>query len=446
MISRKKRILFFIFFLLFFLISAPLLVSYTAGYRFHVPTRQFIKTGILSISSFPKNATVFLQEKKEGPTPLFLQHLFPGDYVVRLEKNEYIPWEKRLQVKGNTTTFAENIVLFLKTLPQPIFRQKESFLFHPLTKIVLTLKEQASWLEVWKTSFSQTYPTILLRLPASAKDQLHFSWSANGSFLFIKQDGSVPSWILIDLKTNKQIVLPKTLAIQHMYWDPDLDAILYIASANGLQKMQVEQGVLSEAFPEISLGIERENQWLFLKKMETGLGLYRKDKNQISEELLATVPQGTYLFQSAPASFVLLEEQQTHRFFLLDTKGTDLPLLLSVNTNYPVWNPQNPLELLYATGFELHIYHADTHTDELLTRLSNPVEKAHWYPKGQVVLYQEGNKIYSLERDQRDKRIVFLLAEMEEITDFWIDENGKSLFLVGTQDGKTGLFERKLQK
>jgi len=112
MLSSRVRFFLYLFFLALFFLSAPLIVLYTAGYRFHFDTHQFVKTGVLSVSSIPKHAKLFLDQKPQGDTPVFLNNVFPGTHRLSLQKEGYLPWEKTLLVKGNETTTAEDIVLF----------------------------------------------------------------------------------------------------------------------------------------------------------------------------------------------------------------------------------------------------------------------------------------------------------------------------------------------
>ncbi|MCX7661561.1 MAG: hypothetical protein N2Z79_02610, partial [Candidatus Omnitrophica bacterium] len=55
-----RKIFFWIFFFAF-VITLPLVLFYSLGYRFNPYLKHFQKTGIISIKSFPQNAEVYLQ-------------------------------------------------------------------------------------------------------------------------------------------------------------------------------------------------------------------------------------------------------------------------------------------------------------------------------------------------------------------------------------------------
>jgi len=75
-------------------------------------------TGNLDITSVPSGANVFLDDDLQGPTPLSIVNLEPGQYTVRIEKSNYQTWNGTFNVTtGNTTVV--NAVLTPITTPTP---------------------------------------------------------------------------------------------------------------------------------------------------------------------------------------------------------------------------------------------------------------------------------------------------------------------------------------
>ena len=107
-----QPIIFFVF-VLAFLITAPLVVLHTAGYRYQLHGNKILKTGVLSISSFPRGATLLIDDHEESMrTPAVIENVLPGIHTISLKKEGYLPWNKSLEVSSGSTTFAENVVLF----------------------------------------------------------------------------------------------------------------------------------------------------------------------------------------------------------------------------------------------------------------------------------------------------------------------------------------------
>lgn len=94
-----RRAVYWALFVLFFVV-APTLVFYSLGYQFDVQSKKFLKTGALSIKTFPKGATVSLNnEKLTDATPCTLRDLLPRQYSLILEKEGFYPYQIPVEVK-----------------------------------------------------------------------------------------------------------------------------------------------------------------------------------------------------------------------------------------------------------------------------------------------------------------------------------------------------------
>ncbi len=94
-IQLAKRIFFIItFFGIIFLI-----IAFARGYRPSLKEKKLVSTGILTISSLPKSAQVFLNGELKGITDVNLT-LPPGKYLVEVKKDGYLPWKKEITLKG----------------------------------------------------------------------------------------------------------------------------------------------------------------------------------------------------------------------------------------------------------------------------------------------------------------------------------------------------------
>jgi len=117
--SLAVRRLVFYLLLTLFLIIAPLLLAYTAGYRWSQKQNRIVKTGAMLITSHPEGAAILVNGEITGRrTPFLLMKLLPGSYEITLEKENYHRWEKNLLVESGRTTFAHTIPLFLRSIPQ----------------------------------------------------------------------------------------------------------------------------------------------------------------------------------------------------------------------------------------------------------------------------------------------------------------------------------------
>lgn len=105
-----KKLLYSISAFLFIITLTYLIVSYGKGYRFDLQKKSFTPTGILSLSSSPDGASVWINDKLTTATNASIS-LQPGWYTIRIGKSGYIPWEKSMRVQGEVVSRAEALLI-----------------------------------------------------------------------------------------------------------------------------------------------------------------------------------------------------------------------------------------------------------------------------------------------------------------------------------------------
>jgi hypothetical protein len=109
MTLRSRRILFYTVFIAFLAISY-VAVMYAQGYKYSFSERKFIRTGAISLK-INKDAKVFMEDKLIGSTSFIgntfgVDRLLPGQYTIRLQKDDYSVWQKKITVQeGHVTDF-----------------------------------------------------------------------------------------------------------------------------------------------------------------------------------------------------------------------------------------------------------------------------------------------------------------------------------------------------
>lgn len=87
--------------------TSAAIIAYGRGYRIGVRDNQLIKpTGLVSATSDPIGAQVFVEgELKTATNNTF--NIDPNWYSVKISKEGYIPWEKKLRVQGEVVSRAD---------------------------------------------------------------------------------------------------------------------------------------------------------------------------------------------------------------------------------------------------------------------------------------------------------------------------------------------------
>lgn len=100
--SLKKRLLYRVLLTLFFVITVPILILYSSGYR--LGDQLFlVKTGGMYIDTNKSGTEVYLDGKfvKEATIfkrGFFIQNLKPGTYDISVKKEGYSTWKKQVSV------------------------------------------------------------------------------------------------------------------------------------------------------------------------------------------------------------------------------------------------------------------------------------------------------------------------------------------------------------
>ena len=92
-----------------FLIATPFLVLFARGFTFDWHSHRIVKTGTMVVKTDPTGAVVYLDSHKQASTtPTNIRFLAPKDYDVRIEKDGYQAWTKRLSVRPQLVTWAND--------------------------------------------------------------------------------------------------------------------------------------------------------------------------------------------------------------------------------------------------------------------------------------------------------------------------------------------------
>ncbi len=395
--SKRLRRFIFLAFSIVFLILAPLIVLYTAGYRYNFGTGSIVQTGVLSLTSTPKSARVSLDGKLLGSTtPTVFKNIFPGEHTIRLEKDGYTSWEKHLTVESRQTAFVENAVLFLNETPTLIRETTFTAVrVNPTrSKAVYTIT-QGQWAEIWVHDLIIGTESLVSRLPITTNTQIQFQWLDNDTILSIEaMNGEKSTSTQIDVTTNTPVD-----------WKSDSDIVL----TNRMDDVVVSR---------------RQNE---------------------TDMILAYLPYGDYQLIETAVDVIFLKEKNEDRIVLVRSLGGDQPILLNTHATSWQWEPSGT-RLLYSDGFDLHVFDVRTQSDETLTRLSYAITNVSWIPGLPVVLYAQNDAIYAIEFDHRDYRIVTQVASGTNIQSFTTNSDGNTLYFFGTVGDKTGLFSKRLEK
>lgn len=110
----KVRILVFLVTIIVISVFGTMMFLYAKGYRFDTKRTKIMVSGLLILKSDPEGAQILINGEPKGVTNTNLS-LEPNTYDVTIEKEGYLPWNKRLNVEKEIVTQAT--AHLFKTVP-----------------------------------------------------------------------------------------------------------------------------------------------------------------------------------------------------------------------------------------------------------------------------------------------------------------------------------------
>jgi hypothetical protein len=444
--DKKIRLILFLTFLLAFLISAPLVVLYTAGYRLDLGAGQIVHTGVLNISSIPKGVSVYVDGVLQPDrSPAVFDTVYPGEHLITLEKEGYSSWEKTLEVVSRETTFIDRALLFLEDERQIEDRRGTQYSsVSPNRHTLAYIVQEGSWVELWVSDGLAQTERVLARLRDESGAEYEITWSESGAYLILEQNGATQNSItLIDLKKEATLDVHRILKqSSEFWWDAWDDDLLYARLDGSLYQLDVNNTEDAELVEFDAQALSFFYQPIALSMGSDRMVLSRYEDQTAS--IITYLPFGTYQFHNAPEGIALLKDVERHRIVLVDLWNSDQPILLNQEATSWHWSADGD-RLVFTNGFDVEVYTRSSHTTSTLTRLSDMIQDVFWYPLGNAVVFVTDAQVVSIELDARDgHETLELLGGV--VGRAFIDPEGEWVFMLGADGEEVGIFSKRLQR
>jgi len=142
MYYRRTKYFFQIFFSQFavgvlILVTGLAIVYYSQGYRLNFKTLRIMKTGVIVLSSLPKDSNVLLNGAIQKKTTPFAKSVSPGFYGLSIRKDGFANWENWIKVAPEIVYQYSDVVLFKKDpMVSPLSDQNKINLLYAPTDIL----------------------------------------------------------------------------------------------------------------------------------------------------------------------------------------------------------------------------------------------------------------------------------------------------------------------
>jgi len=375
---------FFVFLTLVFFI-----IAYSRGYRLNLQKKTFTSTGILSISSYPKAAKVYLNGQLKGITDLNL-NLEPGEYEIEIKKEGYTSWQKKIKLKGE-------LVLTLDALLFPLNPS-----FSPITN-----------LGVKKAFPLDQTDKVLLYIEKNDKETDGF---------YILDVGKKPISFFEPLKLIlKKSLLPfEEINIEEVSFDFSYD---------------FKEAILNLKENSYLISLDQENQNLFdvSNSKQTLIEAWEKEKEKNTQKILETFKKD--LAKIATDSFHIISFSPDKTKFLYQAKKSfTLPQI--IKPPLPSSNPTQEERMLKKDYFYVYDKKEDknyridfNNLTELIFENNKKLQNnIMWYPDSKHLIFNEKGKISVFDYDGENKQVVYSGPYEKDF--FLVSSTGNLILLI----------------
>ncbi|MFA6522277.1 MAG: PEGA domain-containing protein [Patescibacteria group bacterium] len=443
---RYLRRIIFAFFLIFFCIAAPTIVLYTAGFRYDFQEGLVTRTGVLSLATLPRGASISLDDVAvDEVTPYIFKHIIPGTYTLGFSKTDYHAWNDEVEIKEGLTTTIRDLLLFKQASPELLFQQDVSRVAPNAdgSLVLYTVEEKNERaLHLFETTTSKdttlfTYPTT------TDASEMTLDWSAGSSY-FLFADLPAKKIAVYDASGTALSSLQEMEAPDYLSWHPSDDRILSAVHEDAIKQLDVSS---RSGNKEVLVSAADSTQILLDASILSFVdnGTYTELRQQIgsTQTLIALLPRSAYTIALRQGNYLVLTNDNSG-FILLDIAARQ-PILLEGRGTLFDWLAEES-SLLWSDGYELNLYTPSSHTTTFLLRQSDAIEYLAWDPTGHAVLFATSSTLSAFDRAiHATNRQITTLLEGGNLERVWISESGKEGYFFGAINSVTGFYHLPLR-
>ncbi|MCB9772595.1 MAG: PEGA domain-containing protein [Candidatus Omnitrophica bacterium] len=231
-----RKIIFFLF-LAIYCVVCPWMILYSLGYIYNPLNQKMTSTGVISISTIPSGADVYLGNRHYTYyTPTLIDKMLPGNYNLGLKLKGYKNWTQEISVvSGEALTF-ENIFLIPQEWSRQVLLPKEIDMLMSFNRDDLLIFKTGSQLKNYFSYELKSKKVKPLLVPGSALGDLGdgqiFNDSESSQFFVTAGPFWGKKYILFRYRHNKFEVMDLTRLISGKFsavtWDPENEDTLLI--------------------------------------------------------------------------------------------------------------------------------------------------------------------------------------------------------------------------
>jgi len=431
--TKKTRTILFFICLFLFLITAPIVVLYSMGYRFDFDSKKIVSTGAFYFKTWPKSAEIYLNSKLTKRTDFFfgsayIDNLLPRKYKIEVRKGGFHPWWKTLDIKEGQVTELKNIYL----IPENpsfvnVIKNIDNFWSAPNGKsMVLKESNENGWtLKIFKLEDNLKIHFLSER-DFEKKEQielsnLEFSPDSRKILIEIKKEAAKENFVIKTEEIPSDLISLAFLEkdVKKISFHPRNDNEIFFCNKNSL----FEANFLIKKSKEILknlIAYETSDQKIYFLSEDGHLfwaNLEGEMQEKLSLETIDIKKEAQYQIHLMSGNVFLLENDA---LYIFDKNSQRFEKIFDNTTSFRISPDEKKIFL--ATSHEIWVLFLEEIKSQpqkeqrekmFLNRFSEEINKVFWY-NSYYLIFNVENIIKITEIDDRDRINIVDLTKFPE--------------------------------
>jgi hypothetical protein len=438
LLTRPVRIIIMLFLILSFFIISPLIILYTAGYRYDIGSGIVRETGVLSLDVGPKDVDVFLDDVYINKAmPVRLTNLIPSTYHLSIEKEHYHSWEKDIVIESKQTTYIRNISLFQNTTPNGFLQTETSFanmVASPDAQFVIITTQKDNEQQVFLSDTQDgSARHNIISVPSTVTIDTDWSPYHNYGVVQLMRDDTV-EYIIFSASNPTQAktyVFDRSLGeVARLQWHTAAQVpTLFVQHQNAVYRIDPQQKTYVRDVPSTQWFVDQDEQIWVISEDQFTIDILKGNQKE-QKRLLGKVTD----ILSVTDRIVIAKD--TRGIVVLEQDGAELKELASLSTDQIRFNPKTG-EWISWSPWEIWNIYEDGST-ALLNRTSDPVEDVWPLDEFGVLLLV---RKHSLVGFNPGYFIEHILLDSADIRSVGVDLTQKKIIFFGSVENSSDIWE-----
>ncbi|MDI6777825.1 MAG: PEGA domain-containing protein [Patescibacteria group bacterium] len=479
-----RKIFFWLVFVLF-LVSTPLVIMHSKGYRFDQKRGIFVYSGSITLKTIPGDVKVFINNQEQASKSLdiinnsiTLNGIKPGTYQIRVEAEGYQGWEKQIEVHSGLSTEFWSVVLVPRDPKMSAVESQNVFRFFPspFGKKIAFVRKSEKEISLLATDFKKNEVREIFfanNISFSENKLENLEWNYKEDLVLSPVTRNLKSDYLVASATEAidpvfVSDITKLSSIQKARWSPQEKDVIYFLARDeregkgGLFWVNLNDNSVQLVVPEVksydisqnSIYFIQSNNILFKSDLDGG-GVSQVNSSQFSESdagknARLIVYDDSRQFLISENGELFLHNDGIENIFRKISDGVQGAQFSDDGKKLLFWTA-NEISVAYLRKWEVQPFREENEIQNMI-RVSSLIDNVFWFRDYEHIFFSQNKKIKLIELDSRDRRIGLDVYEnnLESFPATYDIGNGYYYFLKDTKEGqkifyfilpeKTGIF------